>query len=341
MKSISFWLDAARKVALPQSMLPALLAVCMSVQSDGFSLPLALLAVAGVGLAHLGMNLFDDYFDYRKKGAVGIRDELANAGFRARIGKCNHILEGKATARQYLWAAIVFCGLAVAAGSVIAYFRGAAIGWFILIGGFLGVFYSGYPIRFSYRGLGELLIGIMFGPLTMGGVCYAACGHQEPAVWLVSIPIGLLVANIVYTHAVMDYEPDKGIRKMTLAVLLGNKQGMLAVSMLLVFAPYVVIAAGMLCGTLPVSYLAVFLTLPMGIALFVRLIRFTRNEAHEDNSPRFWMGPMENWEQIRQAGIDWFMIRWMLARNLVSLFAIILAIASFFPHVYLQLNHHG
>ncbi|MDR0894269.1 MAG: prenyltransferase [Prevotellaceae bacterium] len=335
MQSITFWLDAARKVALPQSMLPALLAVCMSSQATGFSLPLALLAVVGVALAHLGMNLFDDYFDYRKKGAVGIRDELASAGFRARIGKCNYILEGKVTARQYLWASIVFCGLAVAAGVMIALFRGAAIGWFVLIGGFLGVFYSGYPIRFSYRGLGELLIGVIFGPLTMGGVCYAACGHQEASVWLVSIPIGLLVVNIVYTHAIMDYEPDKSIHKMTLAVLLGNKQWMLAVSALLVFTPYMIMVAGMFYTILPLSYLAVFLTLPLAIALYVRLVDFTRNETPDDTTPRFWMGPMENWERIRQAGIDWFMIRWMLARNLVSLFAIILAIASFFPSIYL------
>lgn len=327
MNKIKFWIHNARKTALPQSMLPAILAVCMAGTMEGFSIWLATLSIIGVALAHLGTNLFDDYFDFKKKGAT-IRTELANAGIRARMAKCDYILSGKATVKDLFIAASTFCVLATAIGVAISIWRGSNIYWFMLIAGFLGVSYSGFPFRFSYHGLGELLIGVMFGPLLMTGVFYASCGTLTSAIWLVSIPVGMLVANIVYTHSIMDYEPDKRINKRTLAVLLDSKAGMLTASALLTYLPYLFILAGVIKGYLSWGYLAVFITLPMAIGLFALLIRYTNNIKEEDLTPKFWMGPMENWERIQTAQIDWFMIRWMLSRNLLSFFCLIIVVVS-------------
>jgi 1,4-dihydroxy-2-naphthoate octaprenyltransferase len=41
------------------------------------------------------------------------------------------------------------------------------------------------------------------------------------------------------------------------------------------------------------------------------------------------MGPIGNRERIEQAGISWFMVRWLLARNLLMAFVLIEAIANF------------
>jgi len=54
-------------MTLPQSILPALTAVILSIHATDFVWWLAVLAVLGVILAHLGLNLFDDYFDTKKK----------------------------------------------------------------------------------------------------------------------------------------------------------------------------------------------------------------------------------------------------------------------------------
>ncbi|MDR3118105.1 MAG: prenyltransferase [Mediterranea sp.] len=328
MNTVKFWLNNARKTALPQSVLPAVLAACMASRVETFSLPLAVLSIIGVAAAHLGMNLFDDYFDYRKKG-VDVRIELVNAGFRARLAKCDYILSGKATVKELLTAAVIFCAVAMLAGVTISFWRGSGIYRLILIAGFLGISYSGSPFRFSYRGLGELLIGTMFGPLLMVGVYYASCGTLDPAIWIVSIPIGMLVANIIFTHSIMDYEPDKRIGKMTLAVLLNNRKSMIAVSALFIYLPYLFISAGLLGNYLSFGYTAVFLTLPMAIGLSRLLLQFTGDRKEETVKPRFWMGPMENWKRIQAAQIDWFMIRWMLSRNLLSFFCLILIVLSF------------
>lgn len=326
MNVIGFWYNNARPKALPQSMLPALLAVCMAAGSPDFSLPLALLAVAGVLFGHLGMNLFDDYFDYRKKGTE-YRDKMAGEGIRARIAKCSYLTSGAATLSQLRVACLTFSFVALGLGALIFWFRGEYIVWIALVTAVLGISYSGAPLRLSYHGWGELEVGFIFGPLLMTGVYYSAAGTVTPAVLFVSFPVGLLVANILYTHSILDYEPDKKAGKMTLAVLLRDKKRMLAVLFLLLFCPFAVLAWGIVRGELSAYYWAIFITLPMAYSLFRLMIEFVR-DPHRVFMPKFWMGPMTNWENIRKIGIDWFMIRWLLARNLLSFFCLIILIIN-------------
>jgi 1,4-dihydroxy-2-naphthoate octaprenyltransferase len=327
MNIIHFWVNNARYWALPQSLLPAVLAVCMASHAEGFSIFPGILAVLGVITGHLSLNLFDDYFDYKVKGSE-FRDTLAKKGFRSRIAKCSYLTSGKASLKQLFLACTVFGLLALSFGFVIFLYRGNTILYFALITAVLGISYSGAPLRLSYHGLGEILIGIMFGPLLMAGVYYSACGQLEWPVIFVSIPVGLLVANIVYTHAIMDYEPDKEVGKMTFAVLLKNKNRMLTALLLLLIAAFSSIVTGVISGYLSSFYLLTLLTLPMAIALFYLMIEFVRHP-EKKFSPRFWMGPMSNWQRIKAAGLDWFMIRWLLARNLLSFFCLIIIIVGF------------
>lgn len=328
MNKVKFWFVNARPTALPQSLLPAMLAFCLSISSPGFSWWLGVIAVVGVVCAHLGLNLFDDYFDYKKKQS-GYRDELVHEGFRARIGKCPYLTSGQATTKQLLQACFVFCGIAVLLGAVILYFRGIVVLYIAAITAFLGLFYSAPPLRLSYYGMGELLIGIIFGPLNMLGVYYSACGELNQTILLISIPVGLLVMNIVYIHSILDFIPDKKIGKKTLAVLLNNQTAMLVVLFFVLFLPYAIIAYGILVAYLSPYLWFVFLTFPIAVSLYYMMIEFVKHP-EKKFIPRFWMGPMNNWKRISAAGIDWFMIRWLSARNLLSFFCLVIMIVSFF-----------
>ncbi|MDR0700503.1 MAG: prenyltransferase [Tannerella sp.] len=329
MTTIRFWLNNARTTALPQSMLPAILAVCMASQNEGFSFMMGLLAVVGVIAGHLGMNLFDDYFDYKIKKS-DYRNQMQHKGMRARILKCAYLTSGKATLKQLFIVSCLFGATALLTGFVIYLYRGNVILLLAILATLLGLSYSGAPFRLSYHGLGEILIGIMFGPMLMIGVYYATCGVFDRSVLFVSIPVGLLVANIVYTHAIMDYEPDKEVGKMTFAVLLKDKKKMLFCLFLLLAAAFSFIISGVISGYLSPFYLLSLLTLPMAVNLFYLMIEFVRHP-ERSFSPRFWMGPMNNWKRIQTAGIEWFMIRWLLARNLLSFFCLIIMIISLFP----------
>jgi 1,4-dihydroxy-2-naphthoate octaprenyltransferase len=272
------------------------------------------------------MNLLDDYFDYKVK-KTDFRNRMQHKGMRARISKCAYLTSGKATLKQLLTACCVFGAIALSIGFVIYLYRGDMIGWFALLTAVLGISYSGAPLRLSYHGLGEMLIGVLFGPMLMSGVFYAACGTFDRSALFVSIPVGLLVANIVYTHAIMDYEPDKEVGKMTFAVLLKDKKRMLFFLLLLLLTAFVLVISGVTGGYLSPYYLLCLITLPMATGLFYLMIEFIRNPGRSF-TPRFWMGPMGDWTRIQTVGIDWFMIRWLLARNLLSFFCIILMIVS-------------
>ena len=327
MNIFRFWFKNARPTSLPQSIMPALLAICLAFANEQFSWWLSCLAILGVLCGHLGLNLFDDYFDYKKRKS-NYRDELAHEGMRARIGKCLYLTSGDATLKSLLVAASLFCIAALAAGGVILYFRGIFIFYIMLATAVIGMSYSAPPLRLSYYGMGELVIGTIFGPMNMIGTYYAACGSISSSIIFVSIPVGLLVMNIIYVHSIMDYIPDKKIGKRTFAVLLNNKSAMLVVLAVILTIPFLIIAAGILTHNLPLIYAIAFFGLPMAWSLFYLMREFVK---HPDKkfSPRFWMGPMGDWTRMEKFGIDWFMIRWLSARNLLSFFCLTVIISAF------------
>lgn len=306
----------ARSVSLPQSLTPAILAFAMALGKDGFNLLCAVLAVIGVIMAHLALNLLDDYFDY-KVDMAGDRDAVVRKGFRAMTVKYPYLLDGSTSLKQLLGAICVFGGIAVACGLVILLSRDWHILLFAGIGAFLGFFYSAPPFKLAYRGLGELVIGVIFGPLLMCGVYYSACGSLDPSVILVSIPVGLLVLNILFTHSVIDLPADTESNKMTFARLIGSDRGNLIASAIINFVPFIIIIYGVIDGALHPLYLVSLLILPRAAWLFRSLKDFSAGNKDVTLLPKY-LGRFENWEGICASGISWFMARWYTARNTLS-----------------------
>ncbi len=326
MKQIKIWFNNARSISLPQSVLPALTAIALSISQDSFSYLNAVIALLGCIFAHLGMNLADDYFDYNNKGSE-CRQTLAKEGMRSRIAKHPYLMDGSTSIKGLVVAICIFLLIAGICGAFISYIHGLPIIIIALIGLFLGISYSGFPFRLSYYGFGELVIGLMFGPLIMIGCYYSACGVFSHEIIYVSIPVGLLVTNIVYSHSIMDALPDEKANKMTFARLLHTNFAMLTFSAILNFLPFVIILIAVVFNKLSWAYCITFILLPMAIYLFCSLKKFVQNEDISLN-PKFWMGPMSQWEDIKEAGIEWFMIRWLVARNLISFFCLIIIIIN-------------
>lgn len=340
MNKVKFWFNNARPVALPQSVMPAITAFCLAMRQDGFSWWIGLLAIIGGCLAHLGMNLADDYYDYKKK-ETGFRDSLAREGIRARTTKCPYIVSGEATLQQTFRVVILYGILALIPGVIVFAMRGWPILIIVVIAIFLGESYSGDPLRLSYRGFGELDIGAMFGPLLMMGVYYAACGQFSLELIAPAVSMGLLVTNVLYVHSVLDIEADQKAQKNTLAAVLKTGKKRLAAAWLIIFVPYIVTAVmAIVTGILPLVteeatagggwnllYLLVFVTLPWAIKLFTSIQEFVKDPSSEVTF-KGWYGPMKNWEHIVAGKLDWFMFRWYLARNLLTAFALLYVIVS-------------
>ena len=324
---ILFWIRCARYVSLPQSLLPGVTAFIFAMQEPSFSWLFGLLGLIAIALAHLSFNLFDDYFDF-KKNDVQIRNKMSDSGMRARIGKCDYLISREATPTQLLRSAAIFGSLALFIGIFFLIYWGWPILIFIFLLGFFGISYSAPPFRFSYRGLGELLIGFIFGPLLMSGLYFASTGVVNSSVWFLAFPIGLLVSNILFTHDIMDFEADKKSGKRTLCVIINNQKTNLIVSLFFIFTPYLIVLLGIIFHYLSGWMFLLFITLPQAIMLHYLLVRFVK-EPKREFSPTWWLQPMELWKDIKEAGIDWFMIRWYLSRNLLIFFCFLIIVGSF------------
>ena len=333
-KGVFFWIRNSRAIALPQSALPALLAIVMCIGMEGFTWWIAVLAFFGVCIGHLGMNLADDYFDYRRDSRI--RSTLSKTSIRARMDKCTYINTGDATIDDLRRAVIVFLGIAGGLGVLCVAGQWWLHGWqaalwvamYALLGLAVGVNYSGGVLKLAMHGLGELVIGLMFGPLLMLGMEAAVCGTGFTwCMAVMSVAIGMLVTNIVYVHSVMETEADGELDKMTFARLLKNRTAQLVFVAVFALIPYALLVAGAAAGWWSWWSLLTLLTLPMSVYLIYSLTRFVNGLPTNDN-PRWWMGPMTEFDIFKEAGMDWFLIRWLLARNVVMYWCLILIIVE-------------
>ena len=272
------------------------------------------------------MNLLDDWFDW-KEGSAEARQKVANEGFRGRMIKYPYLTSGEATPKQLLVAVAVFFAIAALMGALVVAVRGwMVLGW-VVAALLIGVSYSGGPLKLGFRGLGELVIFLMFGPLLMTGIYYAITGTVDWKISWLSIAVGLLVTNIVYTHSVLDSIPDRKMGKKTMAHLMGSEKGQIAFSAVLNTLPYIMVAIGVALSQVHVAYLAVFLVLPVSLWLVGSLNAHVWQK-EVPIEPKRWMGPMGDFEKFRKAGIDWFLLRWLTARNIVTMFCMLLIVVN-------------
>ena len=326
MNKLKFWFRNARPISLPQSMLPAMTAVALSIGGAEFSIVAAIASLFGVLFLHLGMNLLDDWFDW-KVGSAEARQKVANEGFRGRMTKYPYLTSGQATPKQLLGAVAVFFALAALMGAAVLAVRGVMILGWVASGLIIGVSYSGGPLKLAFRGLGELVIFLMFGPLMMTGVYYAITGDLDWKISWLSIAVGLLVTNIVYSHSVLDAVPDAKMGKKTMAHLMKTAKGQIMLSAFINLLPYVMVLIGVILGQLHPAYLAVLVVVPVSVWLIGSLSDFVYHKEVKIE-PKRWMGPMGDFEAYRKAGVDWFLLRWLTARNIVMRFCLIIIIVN-------------
>jgi len=330
-------------------MMPALVAVFMAAKYEDFKWYLALLSMVGIALAHLCFNLFDDYFDF-KNAEQGDRTALTRMGFRAMTVKCPPLQDGTVSSRTWLKVCLLFGAAACICGVPVVLIRGIRILWVVAGVAVLGLFYSAPPLNLGYHGLGELVIGSIFGPGIFIGMSLAAAGELHSSEVLISCAMRLLVIAILYVHSIMDYAADTKAGKRTFAWLVGChatipqagkrnvpspserevKAGVrrqyIALAAIL-FVPYLLVLAAVLTVQLPVYYLLVFLALPWSADLYRSMEQFRRDPGYVPPKKK-WYGPFQHWDKIREAGIDWFMLRWLLAQRINIFFSLMCILAA-------------
>ncbi len=178
------------------------------------------LTLIGVCLLHLASNVYNDYFDW-KSGT-----DQANANYFLKYSGGSRAIELGLTDLAGTFR--VATGLLLTA-VVIGLYLTWQVGWGVLLYGLLGAalgyFYTAPPVRLVARhGLGEIAIGLAFGPLITAGTAYVVTGTFDPtwATFFIGLPVGLLTANILIINQIPDLEADASTGKNHLVVTLGR-----------------------------------------------------------------------------------------------------------------------
>jgi 1,4-dihydroxy-2-naphthoate octaprenyltransferase len=145
------------------------------------------------------------------------------------------------------------------------------------------IFYTAPPIRYGYHGLGEVFAGLNMGPVMVLGTYWIMTGHPSREAVLISIPIGIMVAGILYYQSIPDMKTDEAIGKMTITVRLG-RAGAYAGLIFQWIAVYLLILGLAADRILSPVVLACVLTIP----ILVRLLRI--------------MPTVEDWQELDRHG---------------------------------------
>jgi 1,4-dihydroxy-2-naphthoate polyprenyltransferase len=260
---LSFGWLALRTTRLPflsATIVPVVLGIAIATRQGFFDPLTAVLTVIGAACVQLGLNVANDVFD----SAQGADD--ANVTPTKYSGGSRVIQYGLVSFRQMAGLATVFYVAAGVIGLILLALRGSpallAIG---IVGFIVSIGYTAPPLKFVYRGLGEIAVAIGFGPLMLvGAYVVQSRGALSWEPFVASLPIALLVALILYVNEIPDRRGDARAGKRTLPVRLG-KPAVIAGYRLAAVAAYAILVGGVVAGLLPVTALLALLTIPLAL----------------------------------------------------------------------------
>lgn len=208
------WVQAARAPFLVASMVPQLLGFALAGKDTGvWQTGLFILVLLGCFGLHLATQLGNDYFDH-VQGA----DENTIGGSRA-------IQEGKIEPRQYIRVMLFLYIFVAVLGCFGAWHTGRyGIIGLVAFGIFGSFFYVGPPIRYGYRALGEVMVFLCMGLGMSVGTYYTLTGLWPLRVFILSVPVGLMIAGIMNYQNLPEIETDPLAGKRTLATILGPRR---------------------------------------------------------------------------------------------------------------------
>jgi len=222
---------------------------------DGWLFALTMLAAICLDGAN---HMFNDRFDYLSGNDLRATHSNPFAG-GGRV-----LTSGLIHPTLHYRVAVSFLLIGVAAGLYLTAVRGLIVLLFGVIGVLSLYFYVGPPIRWAYRGLGEALVGLNFGPLIVLGSYYVQTLRVDLQPTLASIPVALLITAVLWINEFPDYEADLSVGKRTLMARMGPRKAVHTfVGMVLAAFAFQGVAVAL--GLLPILTLLSFIALPIAL----------------------------------------------------------------------------
>jgi len=162
----------------------------------------AMLTLLAAMLLHAAVNVLNDYYD-----ALNGTDDLNTERVFPFTGGSRFIQNGVLTRQQTLVYGLSLLLATSLIGLYLIGHAGMALFWLGLFGMLLGWGYSAPPLSLNSRGLGEIsvLTGFCLLPL---GAALVQTGELSRTLLMISLPVGLLTANLLYINQFPDRKAD-------------------------------------------------------------------------------------------------------------------------------------
>ncbi len=248
------WLMVIRAPFLPLSVVLAFLGTCIAWYDGAFHLGYALLASFGLLLAHISVDVLNEYFDY--KSGVDLATERTPFS-----GGSGALPAGLITPRQALWLGLASFLLIIPIGVYFVIVKGWLLLPLLLVAALFIFLYTPVILKLRWP---EWVPGLGMGALPILGLYFIQTGEYTLHAFIASIPSGILVHNLLLLNEFPDTEADKKADRKTLPITMGKAKASIVYSVLTV-AVYLWIIGGVVAGIMPPYCLIALLTLPFAI----------------------------------------------------------------------------
>lgn len=205
------WFLASRPKTLLAAVVPVMVGSALAISMKKFFLPYSIIALLCSMLIQIGTNFTNDLYDYLK-GSDTIQ----------RKGPRRVLASGLISVKEMKLAIILVFGLTFLLGLYLVFSVGILILWVGIFSIFAGIIYTAGPFPLAYNGLGDVFVFIFFGIIGTMGTFYLHTKEISFIAFLLSIPVGALITNILVVNNFRDIEEDRAANKRTLAVILGK-----------------------------------------------------------------------------------------------------------------------
>ena len=227
------------------------------------------LAMAAAVSAHISVNVFNEYFDFR----TGLDTRTQRTPFSGGSGTLQAHPELASRALLLGW-------IALAIPAAVGLYFALVWGWMALPLGLCGLIilygYTAWMVKHPILCL--LAPGLGFGPLIVLSTHFALTGSYSLQALVASLIPFFLVSDLLLLNQFPDLEADRSVGRYHLPIAIGRKaSGYIYIAFLL--AAYLAIVLGVLFGFLPRFSLIALLTLLLAAQIIRNVL------ANSDNVP--------------------------------------------------------
>jgi len=143
----------------------------------------------------------------------------------------------------------------------------------------LALGYTAFPLKFSYRTLGELVVGITHSfSLVLSGYLFMGGPISDAFPWMISIPLFLSILPSIILAGIPDKDADQLAQKKTLTVRFGANTALSLAILFTWLAPLAIALFTILEIYHPIFNSILYFVIPHAILLTVMLLRYRRNK---------------------------------------------------------------